>query len=261
MPYAAIDGQAIYYTDTGGSGPVLILAHGFLMDHEMFAPVTAQLRAAARVVVWDQRGFGRTRFDGRPFTFWDSARDCLALLDHLGVERAVVGGMSQGGFVALRVALTAPHRVRGLVLLDTEAGAFTAEERAENDEMCRRWLESGPVDELAGPVAAHIIDDPVRHPYWIGKWRRRPKELFAEPYRALATREDVTGRLTEIGCPALVVHGTGDVAIPLERARLLAAGLPGAADVVQVAGAHAAALTNPLPVASAIRAFLTRLER
>ena len=74
------------------------------------------------MITWDERGFGDTEYDGEPFTYWDSAADCLGLLDHLGIDRAVVGGMSQGGFVSLRAALTAPERVRGLILIDTQAG-------------------------------------------------------------------------------------------------------------------------------------------
>src|SRR3954453_370550 len=111
MPLISINGQQIYYEDSGGSGPDVILADGFLMDHEMFAPQVAALRDRYRVITWDERGFGATTYDGQPFSYWDSAADCLGLLDHLGIQRAVVGGMSQGGFLSLRVALSAPDRV------------------------------------------------------------------------------------------------------------------------------------------------------
>ncbi len=103
MPHAAINGQQIYFEDSGGDGTPVVLAHGFLMDHELFAPqVEALAPAGYRVITWDERGFGLTEFDGEPFTYWDSAADCLGLLDHLGLESAIVGGMSQGGFLSLR---------------------------------------------------------------------------------------------------------------------------------------------------------------
>ncbi len=259
MPHAAINGQDIYFEDTGGDGPVVILAHGFLMDQEMFAPQVEALRENYRVITWDERGFGRTEFDGQPFSYWDSASDCLGLLDHLRIDRAVVGGMSQGGFLSLRAALTAPERVRALILLDTEAGVFDAEENAANDGMIELWLSAGPVDELAEAVAAIIIDDPDHNPSWIAKWQARPKELLEHPYKCLATRDDITDRLGEIACPALVVHGTEDTAITIDRAEILAAGLPGAGEVVRVSGAHAANLTNPVPVNAAIVGFLAGL--
>ena len=178
MSYADVNGQRIYYEDSGGSGPPVILAHGFLMDHEMFAPQVAALAPEFRVITWDERGFGLTEFDGKPFTYWDSANDCLGLLTHLGIDEAVVGGMSQGGFLSMRAALTSPERVKALVLLDTQSG--------KEDEQCSRatagcsemWLTAGPVDELVGPIADLIIADPDENPKWIAKWKARPKEAL-----------------------------------------------------------------------------------
>ena len=102
MAFAAINGQNIHFDDTGGSGPAVVLGHGFLMDNTMFAPQVEALRSQYRVITWDERGFGLTEFDGQPFSYWDSASDCLGMMDHLGIERCVVGGMSQGGFLSLR---------------------------------------------------------------------------------------------------------------------------------------------------------------
>lgn len=259
MPHADVNGQRIWFEDTGGDGPVVILAHGFLMDADMFAPQVAALAPDYRVITWDERGFGRTDFDGQPFTYWDSADDCLALLDHLGIDRAVVGGMSQGGFISLRAALRAPERVRALILLDTQAGTEDPNTAAGYDQMRDTWLSVGPVDELANVVADIIIADPAFNPVWVAKWQSRPKEIFEQPYNTLMTRDDVTDRLGEITCPALVVHGTEDTAISMDRAEALAAGLAGSGPVVKVGGAHAANLTNPEPVNAAIVEFLGSL--
>ena len=259
MPHAQINGQKVYFEDTGGDGPPVILAHGFLMDHEMFAPQVAALRDTHRVITWDERGFGLTEFDGQPFSYWDSAADCIGLLDHLGIDRAVVGGMSQGGFLSLRVALTAPERVRGLILLDTQAGLDDDETKAGNDAMNHVWLTEGPGSGLADVVASIIIDDAEHSPAWIAKWNERPKEAFREPYQCLTGRDDITDRLSEITCPAVVVHGVDDTAITMDRAKVLARGLVGCSGVVQVSGAHAANLTNPEPVNAAVVAFLADL--
>ncbi len=259
MPHASINGQRIYFEDTGGNGAPVILSHGFLMDHEMFAPQVAALRDTYRVITWDERGFGSTEFDGNPFTYWDSAADCLGVLDHLGIDRAVLGGMSQGGFLSLRAALTAPERVRALVLLDTSAALDAPEVLAGNQGMVDMWLQVGPVDELAGSVATIIIDDAVENAKWIAKWQARPKELLTEPARCLLTRDDISARMTDITCPALVVHGLGDTAVTMEHAEEMAAALVGCTGVVKVAGAHAANLTNPEPVNAAIVEFLASL--
>ena len=259
MSHADVNGQRLHYEDTGGDGPVVVLSHGFLMDHEMFAPQVDALRDRARVVTWDERGHGSTEDDGGPFTYWDSARDVLGLLDHLGVERAVLGGMSQGGFVSLRAALLAPERVRALILLDTQAGVEDPANVPAYQQMHDTWVTAGPVDELAGVIAGIIIDHPGENERWIAKWQARPKELLTRPFECLMGRDDITDRLGEITCPALVVHGTSDTAIHMDAAEALAAGLPGAGDVVRVPGAHAANLTHPDAVNAAIVAFLDTL--
>jgi 3-oxoadipate enol-lactonase len=259
MPFAPVNGQHIHYEDTGGDGPAVVLGHGFLMDLEMFAPQVEALRDQYRVVTWDERGFGATEFDGLPFTYWDSASDCLGLMTHLGIDRAVVGGMSQGGFLSLRAALTAPERVRALILLDTTGEAEHADVAVAYQQMLDTWAAVGPVDELADVVANIIIADPVENPKWIAKWKARPHELIVQPGACLIGRDDVTARLGEITCPALVVHGTEDTAITMVQAEVMAAGLVGCGGVVQVGGAHAANLTNPEPVNAAILEFLAGL--
>jgi pimeloyl-ACP methyl ester carboxylesterase len=259
MPHADVNGNRIYFEDTGGDGPPVILAHGFLMDADMFEHQVAALRDHYRVITWDERGFGRTEYDGEPFTYWDSAADCLGLLDHLGIDRAVVGGMSQGGFLSLRVALTAPERVRALILLDTQAGTEDPEVVPGYESMRDTWMAVGPVDELAEAIAGLIISDPDVNPVWIAKWKAQPNDYIAQPFATLMSRDDVTDRLGEITCPALVVHGTEDVSISMDKAEALSAGLVGSQGVVKVGGAHAANLTNPEPVNDAILAFLADL--
>ncbi|MEO8456904.1 MAG: alpha/beta hydrolase [Chloroflexota bacterium] len=260
MPYADVNGQRIYFEDTGGDGPPVILSHGFLMDLEMFAPQVEALSPEFRMITWDERGFGRTEWDGKPFTYWDSAKDCLGLLTHLGIDRAVVGGMSQGGFLSLRAALTAPERVRALVLLNTGAHVDSAEETATRQGMLDMWLSVGPVDQLVQGVATFIINDPVENPKWIAKWQKVPKEHITEPAACLGGRDDISGRLGEIKCPAIVVHGEADNAITINHAEAMASALSGAGDVVRIPGAaHASNLTHPHLVNPPLLEFLRSL--
>jgi 3-oxoadipate enol-lactonase len=260
MPFAEISGQRIRFEDSGGEGPPVVLAHGFLMDREMFAPQVDALAPEFRVITWDERGFGETEFDGEPFTYWDSARDCLTLLDHLGIERAVVGGMSQGGFLSLRAALLEPERVRALVLIDTQAGTEDPERLPAYRQMQQTWLEVGPVDELAQTIASLILGDPTLNEHWIAKWRELPRAAMQAPGDCLFERDDITERLGEISCPALVIHGTADMSIEMELAEKLCAGLSGCAEVVRIEGApHASNLTHPAEVNAALLQFLRGL--
>jgi pimeloyl-ACP methyl ester carboxylesterase len=260
MAMAEVRGARIAFDDTGGDGPALILAHGFLMDREMFAPQVEAFSGTHRVVTWDERGFGDTEYDDAPFTYWDSALDCLALLDHLGIERAVVGGMSQGGFVSLRVALTAPERVRALVLIDSQAGTEDEEVIPLYQAMLDDWAANGLSDELAATIAGIILGEAAVDAHYIAKWQARPRGFVRTPGQTLLTRDSIVDRLGEITAPALVVHGTADAAISADKAERLAAGLSACDGVVWVDGAtHAANLTHPGEVNAAIAAFLAAL--
>src|SRR6201997_5541042 len=222
MPVATVNGIEIDYTDSGGHGPAVVFSHGFLMDRTMFDRQVSALTPEYRVITWDQRGHGGTRATGA-FDYWDSAADVLALLDHLGLERAVLAGMSQGGFVSLRAALIAPDRVRALVLIDSQGGQEDPAAAPGYEQMHQAWLDHGP-----GPVqdvVASIILGPGQWDGWYAKWteqyaRWAPDDLgqLAWPFRCLMDRDDITGRLAEITCPALIVHGTADAAIPVARA-------------------------------------------
>ena len=260
MPFADVNNQLIRFDDSGGDGPAVIFSHGFLMDREMFAPQIAALAPEFRVIAWDERGFGETEFDGEPFTYWDSAADCLGLLDHLGIDRAVLGGMSQGGFLSLRASLSAPERVRALVLIDTQAGVEDPARLPAYRQMQETWLQVGPVDELAETIANLIIGDPVLNEVWIAKWRGLPLESMRAPGDCLFDRDDISERLGEISCPAIVLHGTADQSIEIERAEELCRGLSGCAGVVRIEGApHASNLTHPDLVNPPLLEFLQSL--
>jgi 3-oxoadipate enol-lactonase len=265
MPVVAANGLEISYTDSGGDGPVVVFSHGFLMDRTMFDQQVTALVPAYRVITWDQRGHGDTRATGA-FTYWDSAADVLALLDQLGVERAVLAGMSQGGFLSLRAALTAPDRVRALVLIDSQAGQEDPAVSPAYEQLHQAWLDHGP-----GPVqevVASIILGPGQWDGWYAKWNDQytqsaPDDLgqLTWPFRCLMDRDDITGRLAEITCPALIVHGTADAAIPVSRAEAVRAGLAGPVTFVTVeAAAHASNLTHPNEVNKAILGFLSALN-
>jgi pimeloyl-ACP methyl ester carboxylesterase len=260
MPVADVNGQRIRYEDSGGDGPPVVLSHGFLMDREMFAPQVEALHPEFRVITWDERGFGETEFDGQPFTYWDSARDCLGLLDHLGIDQAVLGGMSQGGFLSMRAALLEPGRVRALVLIDTQSGPEDPERLPTYRQMQQTWLKVGPVEELAGAISGLIIGDAVLSEPWIAKWRKLPREAMNEPTNCLFEREDLTDRVGEITCPAIIFHGTADMSIEPDKAQALSERLPGCIGVVLIEGApHASNLTHPEQVNGPLLEFLRSL--
>jgi pimeloyl-ACP methyl ester carboxylesterase len=153
MSVAEVNGQHISFHDSGGDRPAIIFSHGFLMDGSMFDTQVAGLADEFRCITWDERGHGGTAATG-PFTYWDSADDALALAEHLGVGPAVFAGMSQGGFVSMRAALRAPDQVRGLVLIDTQAGLEDPEVMPLYQGLHDEWVANGPanVQELVASL-------------------------------------------------------------------------------------------------------------
>jgi pimeloyl-ACP methyl ester carboxylesterase len=266
MANATLNGTEINYADTGGDGPVVVLSHGLLMDQSMFAPQVMALAPEFRVITWDQRGHGwdQSGHGGTPaqgpFSYWDSARDLLALLDHLGVQRAVLGGMSQGGFVSLRAELLAPGRVRGLILIDTEAGQEDPAVAPAYEQLHQVWREQGPLP--VQEVVSSIILGPGQWDDWYAKWAATGIEQFTLAFRCLMDRDDITDRLGEIGCPALIVHGSADAAIPLAKAEALRDGLAGPARLVVIeGGTHASNVSHPAEVSAEMLSFLRQLDR
>ena len=256
-----MNGQQIYYEDSGGRGVPVVLSHGLLMDHEMFAPQVDALRSQYRVITWDERCHGLTETTTDPFTYWDSADDLAGLLDHLGIERAVIGGMSQGGLLSLRFALRYPGRVIALVLMDTQAGKEDPDKVHTYGLMLDVWEAEGLYDPMAETVAAILFgsDWPGREP-WIAKWRERRREQLRQMFNPLVDREDLHDRIGEITAPALVIHGSADTAIDMELAERLCSGLPNCRGLVKIEGAgHSANLSDPEPVNRAVLAFLSEV--
>jgi 3-oxoadipate enol-lactonase len=261
MATASVNGITLSYSDSGGDGPAVVLSHGYLMDSAMFEPQVSALAPEYRVITWDERGFGGTRATG-PFSYWDSAGDVLALLDHLGIEQAVLGGMSQGGFVSLRAALTAPPRVRALILIDSQAGTEDPATVPAYEQLHQTWLAHGPgpVRDIVASIILGPPDGTVDYAPWFAKWDKLDLEELTYPFRTLIDREDITSRLSEISCPALILHGTADAAIPMARAEEVQAGLAGPAALVQIdGGSHASNLSNPDQVNVAMLEFLRSL--
>lgn len=261
MAVAQVNGVPIRYEDSGGSGPALLFSHGFLMDHTMFDAQVAQFAQDYRCIRWDERGFGETPAPG-DFSYWDSASDAVGVLDACGVDQAVWIGMSQGGFLSLRGALASPERVRGIVLIDSQAG-LDPPEFSEQAVAMVAGMNSADDDVFAATaeaVSEAILGDAALAADWIPKWDARRGIDLSAAGNALASRDDITDRLGEIGCPVLVVHGTEDQAISLDQAQTVVDGVADCRGLIKVDGAaHAPNMSHPEVVNAAIAAFLSAI--
>ncbi len=265
MPFVSdADAVRIFYTDTGGPGPAVVFGHGFYMDSFMFIPQVEYLVSQGfRVLCWDARGHGKTESPpDRAFTYWDSARDLLAVMDDAGVAHATLVGMSQGGYAALRAALLAPARIEALMLLDTEAGASGEAEKTGYRELFDAWTNPDvPLDPLADSLAPRLIGGTeADQAPWRARWHASDRAAIRAAGECLIDRESVLDRLREIDCPALVLRGEFDQTSTAEKSQALADGLSAAEPVVTIPGAgHAANWTHPDQVNEVLGEFLGRV--
>lgn len=260
MPYAKVNGQNLHYTDTGGDKPTLIFSHGLLMDCSMFEAQIEAFKNDYRCIAWDERGHGGTGNAVSAFSYYDSADDAVALLASLGIKKAVFIGMSQGGFLSLRVALTHSDAVRGVVLLGSQAGTEIPEALPHHMALVESWMTHGMSEEIAATLEHIIGGERFVGAPWRIKWAKVTPANLQQIFNTLVTRDDLTDQLHKITAPTLVVHGDADAAIPLERAQSVAQRIPNNKLVVVAGGGHAANMTNATEVNQAIKEFLATLN-
>jgi len=252
-------------TDTGEGTP-LVLLHAFPVDSRMWSQVRGPLSAVARVITPDQRGLGRSPLppDPDPPGMEAVAGDVIALLDELGLARAVIGGCSMGGYAAMALLGMAPERVSGLLLVDTRPDTDDEERRAGRLAMAERVEREG-TGWLADTVLPGLLaaGTPVLRSELIGEVRAlvaaQPPAGVAWAQRAMAARPDAIDVLRSFDGPALVLVGERDALSPPALARSMADALP-AGRLVELPGCgHLSPMEAPDEVVAAITAWLPDL--
>ncbi len=257
MPFLNVAPHKIFYTDNESDGPALIFSHGFFMDQTSFASQYEAFGKDYRCIGWDEMGFGQSPAS-RNYSYWDSAEILLALMDKLEIERATLVGVSKGGFISLRAALLAPERVKGIVLIGSESGVFGPEQHAEFSDLVAAWsLRSN--EELAKEMTAigelYFGDDPQKTA-WMQRWSKRDRSQIKYAGYALLNRDDITDRLGEITCPALIIHGSDDQGVDYSKGQAMAAGLPAGEFFGIDHAPHGPNMTHPTLVNERMRAFI-----
>jgi 3-oxoadipate enol-lactonase len=259
---ASIDGSEIAY-EVSGSGPALLLLHAFPLGLFMWDAQAEALAPTHRVLRFDVRGFGGSAAGRGPLTMESIADDGAALLDLLGIEKAVVGGCSMGGYAALAFVRRHPQRLAALVLQDTRAGADTSEAKANRAALAMKVLAEG-APAAAEAFLPKLVGETTHRerPDLVASLRQRilaaSPQGIANALHGLASRADSRETLPTIDVPTLVLVGAEDVLTsPPEAATMAAAIRRARLDVIPAAG-HLANLENPAAVNAALRAFLAR---
>lgn len=246
--------------EDAGSGLPVILLHGFPHDRALWSAQLAAPPAGARLIAVDLPGFGESESAAIPL--FDSWADWLvALLDALQIERAVIGGLSMGGYLAFAVWRRHPTRVQGLILADTRAGADSEEARLKRVAMQGLALAKG-----AGAIAEAML------PGMVGKTTRetRPQVVASldammrrasvgaihDALDALRNRPDSTPTLATITVPTLILCGDEDVLTPLKESEAMHAAIPNSQLSVIPGAGHASCVEHPAAFTALLSGFI-----
>jgi pimeloyl-ACP methyl ester carboxylesterase len=234
-----------------GRGAPLVLIHGFPLDHSIWDEVTPLLTPTFDLILPDLRGLGESVSSAPAWTMRDLADDLAALLDHLGLESAILAGHSMGGYVTLAFADAYPQRVRGLVLVASQAAADLPERKAGRYAQAQQIAENG-IGETVAAMTTKLTAD-VRVQKFVHDLMRKQKPAGCiGSLQAMAERADALSVLGANSFPVLLIHGEADGLIPLERAREIQAKVP-RARVVELSGVgHMPMMESPQQVADAL---------
>ena len=242
-------GVAIHY-DIEGEGPVLLLSHGYSATGEMWRDQVEALKDRFRVVTWDMRGHGRSDYPDEPAAYSEALTvgDMAALLDAASVERAVLGGLSLGGYMSLAFNLAHPERVRALMVIDTGPGYRSDEAREGWNKNALRTAERYETEGLARLQRGTAEMRASSH---------RDASGLVRAARGMLTQRDaaVISSLPTIAVPSLVVVGANDAPF-LAAADYMAGKIPGAKKVIIPDAGHAANMDQPAAFNAAVRGFL-----
>lgn len=257
MAHLDRDGVRIRY-DRLGDGPVVLLSHGYTASRHMWAGnVPALVDAGHTVVTWDQRGHGDSDYPTDPDAYGEALAvgDMAAVLDEVGAERAVIAGMSLGGYLSLAFHLAHPGRTAALVLVDTGPGFRSDDARAAWNRTAEQYASdfmARGLDALAVSAERSEVDRSVH----------RDATGLAAAARGLLVQHDdrVIGSLPTIAVPTLVVVGDADEPF-LSAAGYMAAKVPAAREVVIEGAGHASNIDQPEAFNRAVVEFLGSLDR
>ena len=257
------NGIEIFYEERGTGEPLLLIA-GFACDHTYWSKVIPLLASQYRVIVFDNRGVGRTSAPNTPYSIRQMAGDAAGLLDAIGLSRVHVAGHSMGGQIAQELALAHPERVQTLTLL---ASCAKVDERGK--AIIEAW---GELPRLVDAVTSLRLSFP-----WIytSDFYAKPgaielliEEVLANPFppsplgiyhqsRAIMSC-DISPRLDGIRCPTLAVVGKEDILLPVAMSEQLVRGIRGAELVVLDNPGHGLLIESPETAAAAMLDFLSR---
>jgi pimeloyl-ACP methyl ester carboxylesterase len=243
MPFAPAEDASLYFEEHGSGEPLLLIS-GQGGDHTNWDFARDDFAARYRVIVFDHRGTGQSDKPREPqYTTRGFARDAIAILDHLGIDRAHAYGVSMGGRICQWLGIDFPNRIGALVLGCTTPGNPHGIRRPPDVDAQMANRPTDPEKRLRFLLEQMVtLTFAASHPDYVEAMRRRvanPIPDFAQKLHYLASEgHDTWDLLPTITAPTLVIHGSNDLINPTANAPLLAGRIPGAEIHIVEGGRH-----------------------
>lgn len=249
MPTKLINYIELAYEDVGNGIPIVCI-HGHPFNQSMWHPQVQALQSAFRFITFDLRGYGQSLLNDDSVMFQDYALDTLALMDKLGIDVAVIMGLSMGGQIAQEVWYQSPTRVGALVLADTFASLDSPERKQDRYDTADRLLAEGldryAIETLPKMVcAATLQSQPEVAQYVLNMMQTTTPIGAATALRARAERRDYTSILGDIHVPTLITVGTEDAFTPVSDAQFMHERIPGSQLAIIENAGHLPNLEQP----------------
>ncbi len=256
----AADGARIHY-QAAGSGPVVVFTHGLGSHLDAWEATVAEFRDRYTILTWDVRGFGGS--ERRPDTMAPAtwASDLAAVLDEVGADDAVIGGISMGGVVSQRFALDFPERTRALILISTssevneraEAGWNARADLIERDGLAKALTPTGPALSYGKEYRERYADEILESARLTIE--RNDPACYAAACRAVSNI-DYTADLETISCPTLILQGLEDALTPPGGSVIMSRRIEGSRLVMLENCGHGIPTEQPDEFHAEVEAFL-----
>jgi 3-oxoadipate enol-lactonase len=242
MPSITLGDIQLAYADAGLGQPVVLL-HGYPFNRSLWNEQASALSSSYRMITPDLRGLGESDATPGPATMNRMAQDVAALLDHLEISRAVVGGSSMGGYVALAFYKQFPSRVRSLILANTRAQADSEEGKQTRIQQADKALAAGMAGIADSMLPKLLTPETVsKHPEVVKRVRdmmlKTKPDGAAGALLGMAERDDQTSLLSQITCPTLILVGREDSITPVADSEKMHREIAGSRLVVIEKAAH-----------------------
>jgi len=260
MAFVRLKDIQIAYTDTGIGRPV-VLIHGYPFNRSLWNEQVAALSSSYRVIAPDLRGFGESDAAPGTATMNVMAQDVALLLNHLGIARAAICGLSMGGYVALALYKQLPSRVKALILADTRAQDDTEEGKQTRAQQAEKALNEGMAGIADAMLPKLLTPETVsKRPEVVKRVRdmmlKTKPEGAAAALRGMAERDDQTELLSKITVPTLIMVGAEDAITPVADSEKMHETIARSRLVVLENAGHVSNLERPEQFNDAFLSFL-----